>query len=215
MNGSDFYGTALTDAVAAGRVSQATLDGHVRRILTAMFASGLFDTTQTGTITTPVSTDAHRTTARQVAEEGSVLLKNASAALPLGSANKKIAVIGDDAGPNAMTAGGGSTHVGSSSVVTPYSALVTRAGSGASVNYPQGYASPSGEIVDSPYLTPSSGSGHGLHGQFYNGTSMGRTPVLSRVDPTLNFLWGGASPGRGIRARAPRSASRRTPTAST
>ncbi|MET9222612.1 glycoside hydrolase family 3 C-terminal domain-containing protein [Streptomyces sp. NPDC003300] len=200
MNGSDFYGTALTNAVASGQVSQATLDGHVRRILTAMFASGLFDTTQTGTITTPVSTDAHRTTARQVAEEGSVLLKNASAALPLGSANKKIAVIGDDAGPNAMTAGGGSTHVGSSSVVTPYSALVTRAGSGASVNYAQGYASPSGEIVDSPYLTPSSGSGHGLYGQFYNGTSMGGTPVLSRVDPTLNFLWGGASPASGVPA---------------
>lgn len=54
MNGSDFYGAALT-----------------------------------GTITTPVGTVAHRTTARQVAEEGSVLLKNASAALPLGTANKK------------------------------------------------------------------------------------------------------------------------------
>ncbi|WP_328917279.1 MULTISPECIES: glycoside hydrolase family 3 C-terminal domain-containing protein [unclassified Streptomyces] len=200
MNGSDFYGTALTNAVNSGQVSQANLDGHVRRILTAMFASGLFDTTQTGTITTPVTTDAHKATARQVAEEGSVLLKNASSALPLGSANKKIAVIGDDAGPNALSAGGGSAHVGSSSVVTPYSAITTRAGGGASVTYAQGYASPGGEIVDSPYLTPSQGSGHGLYGQFYNGTSLGGSPIASGVDPTLNFLWGGASPKSGVPA---------------
>jgi beta-glucosidase len=200
MNGQDFYGTALTNAVSGGQVTTATLDGHVRRILTSMFASGLFDTTQTGTITAPVSTAAHLATARQVAEEGSVLLKNASSALPLGSANKKIAVIGDDAGPNALTAGGGSAHVGSSSVVTPYSALVSRAGSGASVSYAQGYASPGGEIVDSPYLTPAQGTGHGLYGQFYNGTALSGTPLTSRVDPTLNFLWGGASPATGVPA---------------
>ncbi|MYS19049.1 beta-glucosidase, partial [Streptomyces sp. DvalAA-14] len=200
MNGQDFYGTALTNAVNSGQVSIATLDGHVRRILTSMFASGLFDTTQTGTITAPVSTAAHQATARQVAEEGSVLLKNAGSALPLGTANKKIAVIGDDAGPNALTAGAGSAHVGSSSIVTPYSALVSRAGSGAAVTYSQGYASPGGEIVDSPYLTPSQGSGHGLYGQFYNGTAMGGTAITSRVDPTVNFLWGGASPAGGVPA---------------
>jgi beta-glucosidase len=194
MNGSDFYGQALTDAVNSGQVSTATLDGHVRRILTSMFASGLFDTPQTGTITTAVGTDAHRTTARQVAEEGSVLLKNAGNALPLGAGNKKIAVIGDDAGANAMSAGGGSAHVGSSTVVTPFGALAARAGSAASVTYSQGYSSPGGEIVDSPYLTPSQGGGHGLYGQFYDGTSLGGSPVASGVDPTINFLWGGASP---------------------
>ncbi|WP_329129896.1 glycoside hydrolase family 3 C-terminal domain-containing protein [Streptomyces sp. NBC_01476] len=200
MNGSDFYGTALTNAVNSGQVSIANLNGHVRRILVSMFASGLFDTTQTGTITTPVSTAAHQTTARQVAEEGSVLLKNTGAALPLGAANKKIAVIGDDAGPNALTAGGGSAHVGSASIVTPFNALVSRAGPGASVTYAQGYSSPGGEIVDSPYLTPAQGGGHGLYGQFYNGTSLGGTPLASRVDPTVNFLWGGASPTGGVPA---------------
>ncbi|SDM75884.1 glycoside hydrolase family 3 C-terminal domain-containing protein [Actinacidiphila guanduensis] len=200
MNGQDFYGQALADAVSNGQVSQATLDGHVRRILTSMFAAGLFDTTQTGTITTPVSTAAHQATARQVAEEGSVLLKNANSALPLGSSNKKIAVIGDDAGPNALTAGGGSAHVAAASVVTPYAALSARAGSGATVTYAQGYASPGGEVVDSPYLTPSQGSGHGLYGQFYNGTSLGGSPLASGVDPTVSFQWGGASPTSGVPA---------------
>ncbi|MBM9508114.1 glycoside hydrolase family 3 C-terminal domain-containing protein [Actinacidiphila acididurans] len=200
MNGSDFYGTALTDAVSSGQVPQAVLDGHVRRILTAMFAAGLFDTTQTGTITTPVSTDAHKATARQVAEEGSVLLKNSGNALPLGSADKKIAVIGDDAGPNALTAGGGSAHVAAASIVTPFQGLAARAGTGASVTYAQGYSSPGGEVVDSPYLTPSQGGGNGLYGQFYNGTSLGGSPIASGVDPTVSFQWGGASPKAGVPA---------------
>ncbi len=70
MNGSDFYGAALTNAVNAGQVSMATIDTHVRRILVAMFRAGLFDNPPAGTITTPVSSDAHRAVATQVAAAG-------------------------------------------------------------------------------------------------------------------------------------------------
>jgi len=200
MNGSDFYGAALSQAVANGQVSTATIDGHVRRILVAMFASGLFDTTQTGTITTPVTSPAHTAVARQVAQEGSVLLKNAGPVLPVGSSVHSIAVIGGDAGANAMTAGGGSAHVNAPYVVTPYDGIKSRAGSGVAVTYAQGVSSPNGEIVDSSYLTPSSGSGPGLFAQFYDGNSLSGSPIASRVDPTLNFTWGGASPQSGVPA---------------
>jgi len=84
MTGNTFYGTALMNAVNNGQVSQATIDDHVRRILTSMFASGLFDTTQTGTIGATVTSAAHQAVATHTAEEGSVLLKNSGPVLRSG-----------------------------------------------------------------------------------------------------------------------------------
>jgi fibronectin type 3 domain-containing protein len=45
------------------------------------------------------------------------------------------------------------------------------------------------------------GTGDGLLGQYYTGTSFnfsGRTPVLSRVDPTINFNWNNVSPDPSV-----------------
>ncbi|MGH6654816.1 MAG: glycoside hydrolase family 3 C-terminal domain-containing protein, partial [Actinocrinis sp.] len=195
MNGSDYYGTALTNALAAGQVSQATIDGHVHNILTAMFAAGLFDNPQTGSITADVTSAAHTAVARQVAEEGSVLLKNSGSVLPITGTDKSIAVIGDDAGVDAMTAGSGSAHVNAPYVTTPYQGISTRAGSGATVTYAQGVANPNGSLLDSSYLTPSSGGGHGLYGQYYSGNALSGSPNFTRVDPQINFNWGEQSPG--------------------
>jgi beta-glucosidase len=195
MNGADFYGTALTNALAAGQVTQASIDGHVHNILTAMFAAGLFDNPQTGSITANVTSAAHTAVARQVAEEGSVLLKNSGSVLPVTAADKSIAVIGDDAGVDAMTAGGGSAHVNAPYVTTPYQGISTRAGSGATVTFSQGVANPNGSLLDSSYLTPSSGSGNGLFGQYYSGNSLSGSPNFTRVDPQINFNWGEQSPG--------------------
>ncbi|MCO6008077.1 glycoside hydrolase family 3 C-terminal domain-containing protein [Actinoallomurus purpureus] len=201
MTGSTYYGDALAAAVNSGQVSQATIDDHVRRILTSMFASGLFDSPPTGNMGATVTSDAHQATATKTTEEGSVLLKNSGPVLPLGSSTSSIAVIGDDAGANAMTAGGGSAHVNPStlaSVVTPYQGIKVRAGNGATVTYAQGVASPNGQVVDSSYLTPSSGSGNGLTAQYYNNTGMTGSPVLTRTDPNVNFLWGGQPPASGL-----------------
>ncbi|HEV3172656.1 MAG TPA: glycoside hydrolase family 3 C-terminal domain-containing protein, partial [Actinocrinis sp.] len=198
MNGSTYYGTALTNALAAGQVSQATIDGHVLNILTAMFAAGLFDKTNSGSLTNNVTSAADTAVARQVAEEGSVLLQNGGSVLPITSADKSIAVIGDDAGVDAETAGNGSAHVNAPYVTTPYQGIQTRAGSSATVTYSQGVANPNGSLVDSSYLTPSSGSGNGLYGQYYTNNSLSGSPVLTRVDPDINFNWGGLSPGGSV-----------------
>jgi beta-glucosidase len=194
MNGSDFYGTALSTAVANGQVPIDTLNTHVRRILTAMFAAGLFDRPPTGDITSVVTSDAHTAIAAQVAQQGSVLLKNTGNVLPVSSSVHSIAVIGDGAGPNAMTAGGGSAHVNPSRLVTPYAGLKARAGTAATVTYAQGVADPNGDLIDPGYF------GGGLTGQFYNGTGMSGAPILTRTDPTVNFLWGGGSPAAGVPA---------------
>ncbi|MFJ6216887.1 glycoside hydrolase family 3 C-terminal domain-containing protein [Streptomyces sp. NPDC092296] len=200
MPGSDYYGTALTNAVASGQVSQATVDDHTRRILLSMFRQGLFDRAQSGSADAVVTSTAHAAVAQQVAEEGSVLLKNGSSVLPIGSAVHSVAVIGDDAGTDAMTQGGGSAGVNAPHVVTPYQGIKARAGSGTSVTFSQGTPSASGTLtpVGSSYLKPSSGSGNGLYGQYYNNTNLSGTAVTSRVDSDIDAVWGGQSPAPGV-----------------
>ncbi len=135
MPGSAFFGDQLKQAVASGQVSQATLDTMVSRVLTQMFAFGLFDKTKTGSPGAVVTTDAHKATARQIAEESTVLLKN-TGVLPLStSTTKKIAVIGYDGGAGVATVGGGSGTVTSSGTVSPLDGITNRAGSGATVQY--------------------------------------------------------------------------------
>ncbi|GLY85700.1 beta-glucosidase [Actinoallomurus iriomotensis] len=135
MPGAAFFGDGLRQAVASGQVSQATLDTMVGRVLTQMFAFGLFDHPKTGTTGAVVTSDAHKATARQVAEESTVLLKN-SGVLPLSTATtKKIAVIGTDGGAGVASVGGGSATVTSSGTVSPLTGITNRAGSGATVQY--------------------------------------------------------------------------------
>lgn len=98
MPGGYFYADFLTQALANGTVSQATLDTMVSRVLTQMFAFGLFDKATSGSTGAVVTTPAHQATAAQVSQEGTVLLKN-TGVLPLSTATtKSIAVLGVDGG---------------------------------------------------------------------------------------------------------------------
>ncbi len=119
MPGSDYFGTALTNAVNNGQVSQATIDDHVRRILTSMFRRGCSTVRRPATPAAVVTSAAHNAIAKQVAQEGSVLLKNTGPVLPIGTGTTSIAVIGDGAGTNAMSQGGGSAGVNAPYLVTP------------------------------------------------------------------------------------------------
>lgn len=195
-----YYGSALKTAVQNGQVSQATIDDHVRRILTEMFRFGLFDKSQTGTKSSVVTSSAHTATALQVAEQGSVLLKNSGPVLPLGTGAHTVAVIGADAGVQAQTQGGGSAGVNASYTVTPYAGIKNRAGSGAAVNYYQGVAGPDGALpaVPATALTPSQGSGNGLYGQFFANTGLTGAAVATRTDQNLDFNWAGAAPNTGV-----------------
>ena len=67
----------------SGRIPSARLDDAVRRILFAMFDTGVFDNPLPATPATEVSTPQHQQVATHVAEAGTVLLKNDHNALPL------------------------------------------------------------------------------------------------------------------------------------
>ncbi len=139
MPGNDgFYGSALASAVSAGSVSKATLDAMASRILTELFAFGVFDKAPQGSPAQAATSSAHVTTARQIAEEGTVLLKNSGSVLPLTTATHSIAVIGADASTSVQSDGGGSAGVNSSGTVTPLTGITSRAGSGVTVTYNNG-----------------------------------------------------------------------------
>ncbi len=132
-----FAPDALTQALQAGQVTQATIDDKVRRVLRVMVRTGLLDPPQppdTGAVNSP----AHQRLALQVAQEGIILLKNAHNVLPLDRrALKSIAVIG----PNAAD-----TQLGGrwSADTTPFfqvsvlDGIRKAAGPGVSVQFAQG-----------------------------------------------------------------------------
>ena len=124
----------LAAAVADGEVRASTITQAVRRIFTQMFQFDLFNNPPTGNLSTPASTLADNAFARNVAQRGTVMLQNTGSILPLSTTTtKSIAVIGPDGTTSPQTAGGGSSHVTASSVISPLAGITSRAGSAAAV----------------------------------------------------------------------------------
>jgi beta-glucosidase len=139
MPGNDgYYGGTLQSAVGSGQVSQATINTEVSEILTEMFGFGLFDKSPSGSPAETATSSADQADATALSEEGTVLLKNSGNVLPLGSADKSIAVIGADGSTSPLTAGGGSAGVNSSGTVTPLQGITAAAPSGTTVTYNAG-----------------------------------------------------------------------------
>ena len=139
MPAPQFYGSALQAAVNSGQVSNATLDQMVTRILTEMFRFNEFNNPPTGSTSATVTTSAHQAVSTDVAEDGTVLLKNAGSTLPLqASGGGPVAVIGPAASADPTDTGGGSAYVTSTFNVTPLQGIKAAAGPGTTVQYTQG-----------------------------------------------------------------------------
>jgi beta-glucosidase len=101
----NLFGTVIASQVRSGKIPESVVDEAVRRILRVKFALGLFDHPYTEPGPAYEPTPERRATARKVADETIVLLKNEpvegmGALLPLTAKAKKIALIGplaDDA----------------------------------------------------------------------------------------------------------------------
>lgn len=141
-----YLGRPFREAVGRGRVPESVLDDKVRRILRVMMRIGSLDTNGSrpcGAMNTP----AHQAVARQVAEEGIVLLKNEGNLLPLDVEKlTRVAVIGGNATRKHSPAGGGLPGGGSSAVkplyeITPLDGLLARLGSrGVTITHTAGYS---------------------------------------------------------------------------
>ena len=170
----------------SGQIPASRLDDAVRRILFAMFDSGAFDNPLPATPATEVSTPQHQQVATQVAEAGTVLLKNEDQILPLSRHDRSIALIGPT-GDDAVFVSGGSAGVplADGQAITPAAGITSRAAQGGvNVTTEQGSAGDlaSPNLVDPSVLTPSSGTGPGLLGQYWSNGDFTGAPTVTEVD---------------------------------
>jgi beta-glucosidase len=194
----EYFGEALEKAVAAGRVPAAVLDQKVTRILTTMFRAGLFDRAAAGSPDAVVTSPAHQKLAREIVEQGAVLLKNANGVLPLAGV-RSVALIGDAAGDHAKITGGGSADVKSSRVRLATAGVTERAGASVKVTVARGTLGTAAlPAIPTESLTPPSGQGHGVEATYYPSVDFSGTPAATRVEPKVEGNWTPTPPVAGL-----------------
>src|SRR6266852_3858781 len=136
-----YFGDDLKAAVAAGTVPISVIDDKLVRRFRTMINFGIFDhppVAETGTGTKTLAAQPNGATARRLAEEAMVLLKNDGGVLPLKVDHlKSIAVIGP-AAAKAVTGGGGSSHVVPLYTIDPVDCIRNRVGAKITVNFDDG-----------------------------------------------------------------------------
>src|SRR4051794_41168494 len=146
-----YFSGPLKTAVQKHQVPMSRLNDMVLRLMRGLFAAGVFDNpppSEPQAATADVNAPQERTIALEAAEGGAVLLKNSRDALPIQGTGKRIAVIGDPAGPAGAQnfyQGGGSSKVPiagpNPDVVSPLEGITTRAeADGDVVTYADGHA---------------------------------------------------------------------------
>ncbi|GAB3975667.1 glycoside hydrolase family 3 C-terminal domain-containing protein [Actinoallomurus acanthiterrae] len=130
-----YFDTAMRQAVESGQIKESVIDRMIARRYTVMIRAGLFDRPLTPA---PIPAQQDGAIARSIAEQGTVLLKNSGAQLPLAPARtRSVAVIGPYAGA-ARTGGGGSSQVLPLYTVDPVTGIKNRLPSGSTVSYSDG-----------------------------------------------------------------------------
>lgn len=118
-----------------GKVGTKELDDKVRRVLKLIFRTEMNPERPFGSL----CSDSHYAAARQIGDEGIVLLKNDGKVLPLNPArSKKILVVGENA-LKMMTVGGGSSSLKVQREISPLDGIRAAAGNGCEVAYVRGY----------------------------------------------------------------------------
>ena len=121
--------------IKEGKVGTEELDDKVRRVLRLIYRTEMNRNRPWGSM----NSEAHYAAARQIAQEGIVLLKNEHNVLPINlHQTKKIAVVGENA-VKMMTVGGGSSSLKVQREISPLDGIKARVGNQADVVWVRGY----------------------------------------------------------------------------
>ena len=178
--------TLLLPAIRAGKVSEATIDEKVRRILRTAIRFSWLDRDQTDTAISRLNADGDQV-ALEGARSGMVLLKNDGNLLPLDKGKiKSIAVIGPDAHP-AQPVGGGSGAVQPFAAVSFLQGIANYLGAGAKIYYAAGVPTLEDMAGMTKFTTEASGGKDGLNAEFFDNVTLSGTPAVARVDKKASY----------------------------
>jgi len=179
------------EAFEKGMIDESAINEAVRRVLRAKFKLGLFENPYIDVNEADKwnGCKKHRELAKKSAQESIVLLKNIGNTLPLSNTIKSIAVIGVDAEEARL---GGYSGPGNNPV-SILKGIENKMGESCQINYSPACGRGSEDFVTIPaknlYCYKGEKKVSGLQGEYYNNTNMKGDPVLSRVDPQINFRW--------------------------
>ncbi|HYG10427.1 MAG TPA: glycoside hydrolase family 3 C-terminal domain-containing protein, partial [Pyrinomonadaceae bacterium] len=185
-SGAHMNRETLLPAITGGKFPVAVLDDKVRRILRTAARSGWLDREQTD-LTIPRYNQHGRRAALEAAREGTVLLKNDGALLPLAKGKiKSVAVIGPNAYP-AVPLGGGSGRTEPFAAVSLLEGLSRHLDGSASVYYARGLQPLADMAAATQFTTDRAGGQPGLRAEYFTNMELRGTPAVTRTEPHINF----------------------------
>ncbi len=177
----------LLPAIGDGRVSVATMDDKIRRLLRLMICFGWLDHEQQDA-SIPLADEQTAAVALDMARGGCVLLRNEDTLLPFDRVRiKTLAVIGPTAHPAVIGAGG-------SAYTTPWRSVSIRDGIAAlagdtRVEYCQGVNPYRTDEVFSVAAFATEGGAPGVLAEYFNNRDVAGTPVVTQVEQRIDHPW--------------------------
>ena len=194
----------LSYAAADRMLTRQEIDQSVRRLFEARFRLGMFDPAErvpwSRLTRADNDTPEHRKIALDAAHESVVLLKNDRNTLPLKPSVKNIAVVGPNADSLDVLLGN------YNGIPSRYSTIldgIRKRFSAAKVTFSVGCvpAETIGVPVGKENLrTGGANSQPGLTGEYFANMNLEGAPVVTRLDPNVDFAWSGAAPAQGVPA---------------
>jgi beta-glucosidase len=175
----------LLPAIRSGKISEATIDDKVRRILRVAVRFGWIDHEQAD-LTIPLDNPAGNRVALQAARESAVLLKNEGGLLSLNAGKiKTIAVIGPAAYP-AVAAGGGSARIAPFTSIGLLEGLSSAVGEKVNVLYNRGVRTWGQMAGATKFETEAVNGQTGFRVELFDNPTLSGSPVSGRIDRRIN-----------------------------
>lgn len=181
-----FNRDSLLPLIQQSRVTQATIDDKVRRLLRNVVRFGWMDRPQVDP-SIPRFNQQGRAAALQGARESMVLLKNERNTLPLDKRRvRTVAVIGPSAFP-AVPLGGGSATVPPFHAVSFLEGVSNYLGTSANVVHSRGLPTWSSVAAGTSFTTDRSGGRPGLNVEVFANSDLSGAPTTTRVDQHVSL----------------------------
>jgi beta-glucosidase len=190
--GTDAY-KSLVQAVKQGKITEHQLDVSLRRLFMIRFRLGMFDPASmvkyAQTPETTLESAEHKAHSLKMARQSIVLLRNENNTLPLKKNIKKIAIIGPNA-DNPIVVLGNYNGV-PSNIVTALQGIKEKVGKDVEVVYEKAINFTNDTLLQYANISNQYKweNGNGFRAEYYNNKELKGTPIVTRIEPTLEHSW--------------------------